>query len=89
LFCVAGVIFGYLYLQRGSTAWLRRQLAFEQPLVVAAADFNRYSDLPIVIETFRDFIVPPGALDWSSWTVSVVLVERGGPVAPHSCPLSS
>ena len=35
-----------------STAWLRRELAFEQqPLSVVAAEFNRYGALPIEIET--------------------------------------
>ena len=35
-----------------STAWLRRELAFEQqPLATVAAEFNRYSALPIEIET--------------------------------------
>jgi transmembrane sensor len=35
-----------------STAWLRRQLSFErQPLEVVAAEFNRYSPVPIEIET--------------------------------------
>lgn len=38
-------------LERG-TAWLRRELAFEQqPLATVAAEFNRYSALPIEIET--------------------------------------
>jgi transmembrane sensor len=35
-----------------TTAWLRRELAFEQqPLAVVAAEFNRYGALPIEIET--------------------------------------
>jgi transmembrane sensor len=35
-----------------STAWLRRELAFEdQPLSAVAAEFNRYSAIPIEIET--------------------------------------
>jgi transmembrane sensor len=35
-----------------STAWLRRELAFEQqPLAAVAAEFNRYGALPIEIET--------------------------------------
>jgi transmembrane sensor len=35
-----------------STAWLRRELAFEQqPLATVAAEFNRYGALPIEIET--------------------------------------
>jgi transmembrane sensor len=35
-----------------STAWLRRELIFEQqPLSAVAAEFNRYSALPIEIET--------------------------------------
>jgi transmembrane sensor len=35
-----------------STAWLRRELSFEQqPLAVVAAEFNRYGALPIEIET--------------------------------------
>lgn len=35
-----------------TTAWLHRQLAFDrQPLQVVATEFNRYSSLPIEIET--------------------------------------
>jgi transmembrane sensor len=35
-----------------ATAWLRRQIVFEQePLAVVAAEFNRYSAKPIEIET--------------------------------------
>jgi transmembrane sensor len=35
-----------------STAWLRRQIVFErEPLALVAAEFNRYSPLPIEIET--------------------------------------
>jgi transmembrane sensor len=35
-----------------STAWLRRQIVFErEPLALVAAEFNRYSALPIEIET--------------------------------------
>jgi transmembrane sensor len=35
-----------------STAWLRRQIVFEQePLAAVAAEFNRYGALPIEIET--------------------------------------
>jgi transmembrane sensor len=35
-----------------STAWLRRQIVFEQePLAAVAAEFNRYGTLPIEIET--------------------------------------
>jgi len=35
-----------------STAWLHRQIMFErEPLVLVAAEFNRYSALPIDIET--------------------------------------
>ena len=35
-----------------STAWLRRQIIFEQePLEAVAAEFNRYSTVPIEIET--------------------------------------
>ena len=35
-----------------STAWLRRELAFEQqPLATVTAEFNRYGALPIEIET--------------------------------------
>ncbi len=38
-------------LQR-STAWLRRQIAVDrEPLAQVAADFNRYSSVPIIIET--------------------------------------
>jgi len=34
------------------TAWLRRELAFEQePLAVVAAEFNRYGAVPIEIES--------------------------------------
>src|SRR5215469_5420632 len=37
---------------RQSTAWLHRQIAFDaEPLTVVAAEFNRYSAKPIVIET--------------------------------------
>jgi transmembrane sensor len=37
---------------RQSTAWLHRQIAFDaEPLAVVAAEFNRYSAKPIVIET--------------------------------------
>ncbi len=37
---------------RRSTAWLRRQIAFEQePLAAVAAEFNRYGAVPIEIET--------------------------------------
>ena len=35
-----------------NTAWLRRQILFErQSLAVVAAEFNRYSAMPIEIET--------------------------------------
>jgi transmembrane sensor len=37
---------------RRSTAWLRRQIAFDQePLAAVAAEFNRYGAVPIEIET--------------------------------------
>jgi transmembrane sensor len=37
---------------RQATAWLHRQIAFDaEPLAVVAAEFNRYSGKPIVIET--------------------------------------
>jgi len=37
---------------RRSTAWLRREIVFEQePLAIVAAEFNRYGATPIVIET--------------------------------------
>ena len=35
-----------------STAWLRRQIAFEdEPLAAVAAEFNRYSKVPMEITT--------------------------------------
>jgi transmembrane sensor len=37
---------------RRGTAWLRREIVFEQePLAIVAAEFNRYSAIPIQIET--------------------------------------
>jgi transmembrane sensor len=37
---------------RRSTAWLRREIVFEQePLAAVAAEFNRYSAIPIEIDT--------------------------------------